>query len=112
MKRTWSLEEKVSILKEAETSGVVETCRKHGIYATTYYEWKKKYNEGGEPALLPGYAKRERKDIKRLEKENERLKKLLAERELEVEMKTELLKKKMEQWKNAKRSSGNLLLRG
>jgi len=40
MKRTWSLEEKVSILKEAETNGVVETCRKHGIYATAYYEWK------------------------------------------------------------------------
>jgi len=46
---------------------------------------------------LPGYAKRERKDIKKLEKENERLKKLLAEKELEVEIKTELLKKKMEQ---------------
>ncbi len=75
MKRTWDLEEKVSILKEAETNGVVETCRKHGIYATTYYEWKKKYSEGGESALLPGYAKRERKDIKKLEKENERLKK-------------------------------------
>jgi len=32
----------------------VEICRKHGIYATTYYEWKKKYNEGEETALLPG----------------------------------------------------------
>jgi putative transposase len=103
MKRTWSLEEKVSILKEAETGGVVETCRKHGIYATTYYEWKRKYNEGGETALMAGYARREKKDIKKLEKENERLKKLLAEKELEVEMKTELLKKKMEQWKSVKR---------
>ncbi|NMB49929.1 MAG: transposase [Bacteroidales bacterium] len=74
MKRTWSLEEKISILKEAETNGVVETYRKHGIYATTCYEWKKKYSEGGESALLPGYTKRERKDVKRLEKENKRLK--------------------------------------
>ncbi len=81
----------------------MEICRKHGIYATTYYEWKKKYNEGGESAFLPGYAKRERKEIKRLEKENERMKKLLAEKGLEVEMKTELFKKKMEHWKNAKR---------
>jgi len=32
----------------------VETCHKHGICATTYYEWKKRYNEGGESALLPG----------------------------------------------------------
>ena len=85
MKRTWNLEEKVSILKEAETNGVVETFRKHGIYATTYYEWKRKYNEGGESALLLGYAKRGRKDIKKLEKENEWLKKLLVDKELELE---------------------------
>ncbi len=68
--------------------------KKNGIYATTCYEWKKKYNEGGESVLLPGYAKREKKDIKKLEKENKRLKKLLAEKELEVEIKTELLKKR------------------
>jgi transposase-like protein len=33
---------------------VVKTCHKQGIYATTYYEWKKKYNEDGESSLLPG----------------------------------------------------------
>ncbi len=33
---------------------VVETCRRRSIYATTYYKWKEKYNEGGETALLPG----------------------------------------------------------
>jgi hypothetical protein len=38
-----------------------------------------------------------------LEKENERLKKMLAEKDLELGIKTELLKKKMEQWKIAKR---------
>jgi putative transposase len=103
MKRTWSIEQKVSILKEAETTGVVETCRKHGIYATTYYDWKRKFDQGGVKALEPGYSKREQKDIRKLEKENERLKKMLAERDIEIQIKTELLKKKMEQWKNAKR---------
>ncbi len=103
MKRTWSIEEKVSILKEAKTSGIVETCRKHGIYATTYYTWKQKYDQGGEAGLQPGYSKREHKDLRRLEKENERLKKMLAEKDLELGIKTELLKKKMEQWKSAKR---------
>jgi putative transposase len=103
MKRTWSIEDKVSILNEAKTNGVVETCRKHGLYATTYYTWKEKHDHGGEDALRPGYSKREHKDLKRLEKENERLKKMLAEKDLELGIKTELLKKKMEQWKNAKR---------
>jgi putative transposase len=103
MKRTWTIDEKIVILKEAESLGVVETCRKHGIYATTYYDWKKKYDQGGEEALRPGYSRREQRDMKKLEKENGRLKKLLAEKELEVQIKTELLKKKMEQWRNAKR---------
>lgn len=103
MKRTWSIEEKVAIIKESETLGVVETCRKHGIYATTYYDWKKKYDQEGEGALRPGYSRQEQRDMRKLEKENERLKKLLAEKELEVQIKTELLKKKMEQWKSAKR---------
>jgi transposase-like protein len=40
-KRTWRIEEKVAILKEVETGGVVEAWQKHGIYATTYYSWKK-----------------------------------------------------------------------
>jgi putative transposase len=103
MKRTWSIEEKIAIIKEVENQGVVETCRKHGIYASTYYDWKKKYTMGGAEALRPGYSRREQQDIRKLQKENERLKKLLAEKELEVQLKTELLKKKMAQWNNAKR---------
>ena len=36
-------EEKVAILKEAETLGAVETIRKHGISYQTYYTWKAKH---------------------------------------------------------------------
>jgi len=32
IKRTWSVEEKESILKHIEETGGVEGCRKHGIY--------------------------------------------------------------------------------
>lgn len=103
MKRIWSIEEKVSILNEAKTLGIIETCRKHGLYATTYYSWKQKYDQSGEDGLRPGYFKREHRNIKKLEKENERLKKMLAEKDLELGIKTELLKKKMEQWKSVRR---------
>jgi len=103
MKRTWNQEEKLAILKEAETAGVVETCRKRGIYATTYYDWKKKYDFGGSLALEPGFKKKESRDFKKVVKENEFLKKVLLEKELEIQIKTELLKKKMQQWKNLKR---------
>jgi putative transposase len=103
MKRTWSQEEKIAILKEAEIAGVVETCRKRGIYATTYYDWKKKYESGGASALEPGFKKQESRDFKKIVKENELLKKVLLEKELEIQVKTELLKKKIQQWKNLKR---------
>jgi len=101
-KRTWSIEEKISILKDIEKMGVVEGCRKHGIYASTYYEWKKKYEEKGAEGLKPNYAKKELKELRKLKKENERLKKLLAEKELELSLKDELLKKKLAQWKREK----------
>lgn len=103
MKRTWSIEQKVAIIKEAETGGVVETCRRHGIYATTYYDWKKKYDQGGESALEPRFSLQEKKDLKKMEKENQFLKKILAEKELELQLKTELLKKKIQQWKKLNR---------
>jgi transposase-like protein len=64
-KRIWSIEEKVAILKEVETGGVVETCRKHGIYATTYYSWKRKYDQGGEAALENRHSQQEKKDLKK-----------------------------------------------
>lgn len=103
MKRTWTGEEKEAILKDIEKLGIVAGCRKHGIYATTYYAWKKKYDEGGPKALNTKYSKRELRDLKKLEKENAVLKKLLAEKELELQMKSELLKKKIQQWKSEKK---------
>lgn len=103
IKRTWSIEEKISILKDIEKTGVVEECQKHGFYATTYYDWKKKYDENGAQGLVPRYGRKESGELKKVQKENERLKKLLAEKELELSIKSDLLKKKMAQWKSAKK---------
>ncbi|HAN78228.1 MAG TPA: transposase [Bacteroidales bacterium] len=102
VKRTWSIDEKVAILLDIEKIGIVEGCRKHGIYSTTYYDWLKKYRSEGESGLKPNYRKKTDKDMKKLQVENDRLKRLLAEKELELGIKDELLKKKMQQWKNAK----------
>ena len=102
-KKTWSIEEKEYMLKEIEKLGVVEGCRQYGIYPSTYYEWQEKYNSGGKEALKPQYIQRTEKVVKQLEKENERLKKLLAEKELANMLKDELLKKTLQQWKKRNR---------
>ncbi len=99
-KRTWTVEEKLAILKEGESNGVVQTCRKHGIYKSLYYVWKEKFEANGEEALKPQYVKRNERELQRMKRENARLKQLVAEKELELQLKAELLKKKMQQWKS------------
>ncbi len=94
-KRSWSKEEKLFILKEAEKEGVEVTIRKHGVYPSTYYSWRKKYQIGGESELDDKKSRKKDKDyIRQLEDETSLLKQLLAERDLEVALQDELLKKK------------------
>ncbi len=76
----------VTILKEAECkiSTVQEICRKHGVSEQSFYRWRKKFG---------GLSVSETKRLKDLEKENARLKRLLAERDLELDVAKELLEK-------------------
>ena len=94
-KRRWSKEEKLAILKEAEEKGVELTIRMHGSYPSTYYTWRKKLRLEGEEGLAQ--QARRRKDehyVRQLEDEVALLKQLLAEREVEIALRDELLKKK------------------
>ena len=94
-RRKWTKEEKLAILKEAEAEGVEVTLRKHGIYSSTYYGWRKKLRLDGEAGLEE--QERRRKDgqyVRKLEDEVSLLKELLAERDMEIALKDELLKKK------------------
>ena len=82
-----SAEQIIRILAQAEqgTQTVGEVCREYGIAETTFYRWRNAY--GGMPVS-------EVQRLKELEKENARLKRLLAERMLEVDALKELLGKK------------------
>ena len=93
-KRTFTKDEKLQLLKEVEQNGLKDTLEKHGIYPATYYSWRRKYEQMGEMGFLHGMTPAHIKRIKQLEKENEVLKKLLAEKELEGHLKDEMLKKK------------------
>ena len=90
-KRTWKFEEKIAILAEGEQTGVLETCRKYNISRATYYNWKQLMGEQNQDDRLD--TRQKNQEMKRLEKENQRLKKLLAEKDLILSIKEELLKK-------------------
>ena len=92
--RKYTEAEKLSILKEAELNGVKKTIEKHGVYQATYYYWRKKYRLMGKAGLAHGANKERLKEVKRLQKENEMLKQIIAEKELESKLKDELIKKK------------------
>ena len=92
VKRQFTPEEKHSILQEAEREGHTEVCRKYNLASSVLSYWKKKYLSKGKDGLKAGY-KRIDPDIRALEDENERLKKIIAKQALEIEFKTELIKK-------------------
>ncbi|MBI2190769.1 MAG: helix-turn-helix domain-containing protein, partial [Planctomycetes bacterium] len=50
-RRVHSQQERLLILKEGEEFGVMETCQRHGIHFTTWYEWRRKYQKEGEAGL-------------------------------------------------------------
>lgn len=64
---------------------VVDVCRKHGISEPTFYSWRSKY---------AGMTVDELKRLKELERENSRLKTIVANQSLEIEAIKDLLTKK------------------
>ena len=91
--KKWSLTEKLEILSSAEEVGVVSACRKYGVSTATFYGWKRKYDNYGEAGLKVTYDARS-KELKQSEEQNRVLRKLLCDKEVELEVQRELLKKK------------------
>ena len=91
-RRQFTPEEKHSILQESERLGVSETARKYNLAHSVLNYWKKKYLAKGKDGLKANYKKID-PQVRSLEDENARLKRIIANQALELEFKTELLKK-------------------
>ena len=87
MKKSRFSEEKIiSVLKQAEAGAkVTELVRKNGISEATFYNWKAKY---------AGMTVSEARRLKELEAENSKLKRLLADAELDKAALKDLLGRK------------------
>ena len=87
MKKTrFSEEQIVRILQEAggPDKTVAEVCREHGVSENTFYRWRKRFK---------GLSVAEVRTMRQLAQENARLKKLLAERDLEIDALKDVLAK-------------------
>ncbi len=81
----FSGEQIVAVLRDAEATTAVAAARKHGVSEQSIYRWRNKY---------AGMEVSDVRELKRVKDENMRLKKLLAERDLEVEVMKEIQAKK------------------
>ena len=85
-KARFSEEQMVAIIREADRDQVSAVAKRHGISEQTIYTWRKRFG---------GFQADDVRRLRQLEAENARLKKLVAERDLEIEVMKEVAAKKM-----------------
>jgi len=78
-------EQIVRMLQRAQAADqtVVQVCKENGISEQTWYRWKSKYGQMDVAEV---------RRLRELEKENARLKRIVAERDLEIDAMKEVLK--------------------
>src|ERR1700709_450166 len=77
-------EQMVGIIREADRDPVADGAKRHGLSEQTVYTWRKRFGE---------LRSEDIRRLRQLETENGRLKKLLAERDLEIEVMKEVAAK-------------------
>ena len=77
-------EQMVAIIREADREQVSTVAKRHGVSEQTIYSWRKRFG---------GFEASDVRRLRRLETENARLKKLVVERDLEIEVMKEVASK-------------------
>ena len=84
-KSRYSDEQIVKILREADRDQIADVAKRHGVSEASIYAWRKRFGE---------MATDDVKRLNALEMESARRKKLVAERDLEIEVMKEISLKK------------------
>ena len=84
-KSRFSEEQIIGILRDGQASSVKSVCAKHNVSEPTYYAWKKKYG---------GMEVKEARRLRALDEENARLKRVVADQAVQIQILKEVNAKK------------------
>jgi len=93
LRRKFPLEQKLQIVQEAATQGVVNVLRKYQLSYSVLARWRQQLISINLTPMAHDAAHAKKK-VEELQLENQRLKKIIANQALELEMMNEQLRKK------------------
>jgi len=89
-RRKFSEDEKLAILEEANIRGISVALREHKLSYSVFSRWKEQLQSIGKKEQKSNYKILQ--ELKNLATENERLKKIIANQALQIQIQTEKLK--------------------
>jgi len=94
-RKTWSQQEKLAVVEYNKLHGSSKTSRHFGVSSVSISKWNRLYDEHGLAGLSGKKSVQPEIDHDRirLERENRELKAIVAEKELQIRIQAEMLKK-------------------
>jgi putative transposase len=92
-RRRFTDDQKLEILQQANESGITAVLREHRLSYSVFARWRQKFSHHSTAAEVMREVNKTRSELKLLNNENLRLKKIIAEQALQLERKDEELRR-------------------
>jgi transposase-like protein len=92
--KSWTSQEKQEIVEYYRQHSISEAVRKFNVSNVSIYKWEKIIEESGTTGFSIKESSKTNADFNKLKRDNERLMRLVAEKEVIISIQNDLLKKK------------------
>lgn len=92
-RKKWSPTFKLEVIEYYKQNGISKASRQFNVSAVSIYNWEKQFETGGVEGLSDKQKQKTDTELLSLRRENERLKRIVADKELTISIQNDLLKK-------------------